>query len=162
MVSRSSNMLIQPLETSIVRSIDVKIGQRVHAGDLLAQLDPTFAGADLTSLVKQTVSLKAEVTRLTAEAAGKPAIAATSRADAAKGNPLMTPPGSGNRGPDGASPAEMNELGRRAVRYFDPGAPGGEYSVHSIAPSSRVNTTACQGCVITAAVIASGAGARTE
>jgi HlyD family secretion protein len=40
-VSQSSNILIQPLETSIVRSIDVKVGARVKKGDLLARLDPT-------------------------------------------------------------------------------------------------------------------------
>jgi hemolysin D len=71
-VSQSSNILVQPLETSIVRSIDVKVGSRVHAGDLLARLDPTFSGADLASLETQTQSLQAEVDRLTAEAAGKP------------------------------------------------------------------------------------------
>jgi HlyD family secretion protein len=69
-VSQSSNMLIQPLETSIVRSIDVKVGQQVHKGDLLARLDPTFAGADLEGLKTQTQSLKAEVDRLTAEGSG--------------------------------------------------------------------------------------------
>jgi hemolysin D len=70
-VPQSSNMLVQPLETSIVRSIDVKVGQRVHAGDLLARLDPTFSGADLTSLDALTSSLHAEVDRLTAEGAGE-------------------------------------------------------------------------------------------
>lgn len=71
-VSQSSNILIQPLETSIVRSIDVKVGARVRAGDLLARLDPTFSGADYASLESQTKSLQAEVDRLTAEAAGQP------------------------------------------------------------------------------------------
>ncbi len=70
-VSRSSNILVQPLDTSIVRSIDVTVGQHVKAGDLLARLDPTLAGADLAALKKQTVSLKAEVDRLTAEGSGK-------------------------------------------------------------------------------------------
>jgi HlyD family secretion protein len=69
-VSESSNMLVQPLETSIVRSIDVKVGQQVHKGDLLARLDPTFAGADLEGLKTQTASLQAEVDRLTAEGKG--------------------------------------------------------------------------------------------
>jgi HlyD family secretion protein len=69
--SKSSNLLIQPLETSIVRSIDVKLGQRVHKGDLLARLDPTFTGADLASSEALTQSLQAEVDRLQAEAAGK-------------------------------------------------------------------------------------------
>ena len=71
-VSQSSNILIQPLETSIVRSIDVKVGARVRAGDLLARLDPTFSGADYASLESQTKSLQAEVDRLVAEAAGRP------------------------------------------------------------------------------------------
>ena len=71
-MSQSSNILIQPLETSIVRSIDTKVGARVKAGDLLARLDPTFSGADFASLETQTKSLQAEVDRLTAEAAGQP------------------------------------------------------------------------------------------
>ena len=71
LVSQSSNILVQPLEISIVRSIDVHVGQRVHAGDLLARLDPTFSGADFTSLDTQVKSLQAEVNRLTAEAAGR-------------------------------------------------------------------------------------------
>lgn len=73
-VSQSSNMLVQPLETSIIRSIDVAVGQRVKKGDLLARLDPTFSGADFASLESQTKSLQAEVDRLTAEANNKPYI----------------------------------------------------------------------------------------
>ncbi len=66
-VATSSNIVVQPLETSIVRSIDVKEGQIVHGGDILARLDPTFAAADLESLGSQTASLQAEVDRLSAE-----------------------------------------------------------------------------------------------
>jgi len=44
----------------------------VHAGDLLARLDPTFAAADLGALTSQVSSLEAEVARLRAEADGKP------------------------------------------------------------------------------------------
>jgi hemolysin D len=66
-VATSSNIVVQPLETSIVRSIEVKEGQIVHAGDVLARLDPTFAAADLESLGSQTASLEAEVERLRAE-----------------------------------------------------------------------------------------------
>jgi len=68
--SQSSNLLVQPLEASIVRSIDVKLGQHVHTGDLLARLDPTFTAADAASLKAQTLSLTAEVRRLTAEQNG--------------------------------------------------------------------------------------------
>src|SRR5580704_13452643 len=71
-VPTAQTIMVQPLETAIVRSLDVKEGQQVHAGDILAQLDPTFAAADLTGLTAQVASLEAEVARLTAESDGKP------------------------------------------------------------------------------------------
>ena len=71
-VSRAPTELVQPLETSIVRSIDVRVGEKVHAGQVLARLDPTFAAADVSALASQVATLQAEVTRLQAEAAGKP------------------------------------------------------------------------------------------
>jgi hemolysin D len=71
-VSRAPTILVQPLETAIVRSIDVHEGQQVRAGQVLARLDPTFAAADLGSLTAQVASLDAEVARLRAEAKGKP------------------------------------------------------------------------------------------
>jgi hemolysin D len=73
-VSRSPTILVQPLETSIVRSIDVREGQRVSAGQLLARLDPTFASADFDALAAQVSSLEAEVLRLQAEADDKPLV----------------------------------------------------------------------------------------
>ncbi len=75
-VSTSPTVLVQPLETSIVRSIEVKEGQQVRKGDLLARLDPTFAAADLGALQAQVSSLEAEVARLQAEAENKPFTAA--------------------------------------------------------------------------------------
>ncbi len=71
-VSAASLIVVQPLETSIVRSVKVKEGQTVHAGDILAELDPTFAAADEGALANQVATLQAEVTRLRAEAEGKP------------------------------------------------------------------------------------------
>ncbi len=41
-VATQDTIVVQPLETSIVREIDVQEGQSVHKGDLLARLDPTF------------------------------------------------------------------------------------------------------------------------
>lgn len=70
-VAQSGTVLVQPLETAIVRSIAVREGQRVRAGELLAQLDPTFAGADRDALRSQVSSLEAEVARLEAEAGGR-------------------------------------------------------------------------------------------
>ena len=63
---------MQPLETAIVRSIDVTRGREVHAGQVLARLDPTFAAADLGALAAQVSNLQAQVSRLQAEAEGKP------------------------------------------------------------------------------------------
>src|SRR5689334_21409124 len=41
LVTTASTLVVQPLETSIVRSIDVTIGELVHRGDTLATLDQT-------------------------------------------------------------------------------------------------------------------------
>ena len=71
-VSQSSTVLVQPLETAIVRSIDVSEGQRVRSGDVLARLDPTFAEADRVALEGQLNSLEPELARLRAEADGQP------------------------------------------------------------------------------------------
>ncbi len=71
-ISRAPTVLVQPLDTAIVRSIDVREGEEVKAGQLLARLDPTFATADFTALETQVHSLDAQVARLTAEAYNKP------------------------------------------------------------------------------------------
>jgi hemolysin D len=71
-VSKASNLVVQPLDTSIVRSIEVRPGQTVHAGEVLARLDPTFAAADLSSLTGQVASLQAQVARLQAEVGNQP------------------------------------------------------------------------------------------
>lgn len=69
-VAQSATSVVQPLETAIVRSIDVKEGQVVRRGDILARLDPTFASADASALESQVSSLQSEVERLRAEASG--------------------------------------------------------------------------------------------
>jgi hemolysin D len=67
-VMQAPTLVVQPLETAIVRSIDVRVGQVVRAGELLARLDPTFAVADAATLETQVASSEAEVARLEAEA----------------------------------------------------------------------------------------------
>ena len=71
-VAQQASSVIQPLETAIVRSVDVREGQLVKKGDLLARLDPTFVTADAGALTSQVESLQAEVDRLQAEATGAP------------------------------------------------------------------------------------------
>jgi len=71
-VARAPTIVVQPLDTAIVRSIDVHPGDVVHAGQVLARLDPTFASADLGSLVAQVSTLQAQVSRMQAEIENRP------------------------------------------------------------------------------------------
>jgi hemolysin D len=71
-VSQSPTLVVQPLEAAIVRSIEVRDGEAVHAGQVLARLDPTFAAADVGALAAQVSTLQAQVSRLQAEADGRP------------------------------------------------------------------------------------------
>ena len=71
LVATRDTIVVQPLEVSIVREINVQEGQIVHAGDVLARLDSTFTTSDKTATGLQVASLRAEVERLRAEAAGK-------------------------------------------------------------------------------------------
>jgi HlyD family secretion protein len=62
--------IFQALDTSIIKSIDVKEGEHVVKGQVLATLDPTFAGADVTQLSLQVASLDAQLARADAEQSG--------------------------------------------------------------------------------------------
>lgn len=83
LVSSEPTNLIQPLDTSIVRNIFVHAGQVVHKGDLLAELDPTFAAANLKSDQEQVNSYTAQIERLQAQLANKPYVPKASTPDAA-------------------------------------------------------------------------------
>lgn len=69
-----ANIVVQPIETGIIRSIDVRVGQVVRKGERLATLDPTDADADQAQLRLKFDSLATQVKRLQAELAG-PAVA---------------------------------------------------------------------------------------
>jgi HlyD family secretion protein len=62
----------QPLDNSIIKSIDVREGDHVTAGQLLATLDRTFADADVYQYRLQLASLEAQIARDEAELAGLP------------------------------------------------------------------------------------------
>lgn len=64
--------VFQALDPSIIKSINVREGQQVEAGQLLATLDPTFAAADVNQLKLQIVSLEAQIYRDEAELAKTP------------------------------------------------------------------------------------------
>lgn len=71
LVTTAPTVVVQPLETAIIRAIDVRVGERVTAGQPLATLDPTFAAADLADLTARLAAVDAEVARLQAEHDGK-------------------------------------------------------------------------------------------
>jgi hemolysin D len=64
------NLVVQPLETSIVQKLHVRLGQIVKAGELLATLDPTFADADVAQLRTRLRSLDTQAKRLETELSG--------------------------------------------------------------------------------------------
>ncbi|QBI04633.1 HlyD family type I secretion periplasmic adaptor subunit [Pseudoduganella albidiflava] len=83
LVTPESNIVVQPLDTSIVQRIGVRPGQVVRKGELLATLDPTFAQADDAQLRVRLLSLETQVRRLEAELNGAAGVAGASDADAA-------------------------------------------------------------------------------
>jgi len=70
-VSVDAPLVLQALDPSIVKSIDVREGEVVEKGRQLATLDPTFASADVSQLQQQIDSLNAQITRDEAELAHK-------------------------------------------------------------------------------------------
>jgi hemolysin D len=82
-VALQPTVVVQPLETAIVRAINVREGQVVRAGEVLARLDPTFSAADAGALDAQVRSFQAEVDRLNAEASNTPYRPSTSDSAAA-------------------------------------------------------------------------------
>ena len=55
--------LIQPLDAAVVRVIHVRDGDKVRAGQLLVELDPTGATADKANLAEQLRTMQAEAER---------------------------------------------------------------------------------------------------
>lgn len=69
---------VQPMEASIVKSIQVKEGQHVNSGDLLLELDPTLSAADMNASADKLGFNKLEQARLVAELTHKPPLYAAS------------------------------------------------------------------------------------
>ena len=65
-------IVVQPLETAIIRTINVGLGDSVKAGTVLATLDPTFTESQETANRERLNSMRAEERRLTAEIYHKP------------------------------------------------------------------------------------------
>ncbi|MHC2647738.1 multidrug efflux pump subunit AcrA (membrane-fusion protein) [Bradyrhizobium barranii subsp. barranii] len=59
--------VLQALDQSIIKTIDVREGEQVQPGQLIATLDATFTSADLTQAKLQIASLETQVARDEAE-----------------------------------------------------------------------------------------------
>ena len=66
-VTERGTIVFQALDTSLVRSLNVREGDRVSKGQVLATLDPTVARADVEQLRHQLASLRAQIARDQAE-----------------------------------------------------------------------------------------------
>ena len=71
LVTTKPTIVVQPLETSIIRTIDVTVGDVVKAGQTLATLDATFTQADVDQQRAKFSALDAQVKRLEDELDGK-------------------------------------------------------------------------------------------
>jgi HlyD family secretion protein len=66
-VATEPTSVFQALDPSIIKTLDVKEGQQVEKGQLLATLDQTFAAADVDQTKQQLASLDAQIERADAE-----------------------------------------------------------------------------------------------
>lgn len=57
---------IQPLEAGVIRAIHVRDGQKVKAGDVLLEIDPTINGADRDRLRQDHIRAKLDIARFRA------------------------------------------------------------------------------------------------
>lgn len=67
LITTAPTIVVQPLNTALIRSIEVQVGERVTKGQVLATLDSTFAAADLSQLTRQKVALDVRFRRIEAE-----------------------------------------------------------------------------------------------
>ena len=67
LITTTSPVVIQTVNTAPIRSMNAQFGDRVTAGQVLATLDPTFSEADLAVLRSKQVSLESLIARLHAE-----------------------------------------------------------------------------------------------
>ena len=70
LVNPMPNVVVQPLETSVIQSVNVRVGQVVKKGDSLASLDATFVQADESQLRQRLASLETQMQRLEQEMSG--------------------------------------------------------------------------------------------
>ncbi len=70
-IPSSKTQIVQSLEGGIVKGIQIAEGDTVKAGQVLLRIDDTGFSSDLGELEAKQTTLKAQITRLRAEASGK-------------------------------------------------------------------------------------------
>ena len=83
LATSASEIVVQPIDTGVVRQIAATMGEKVQKGAVLARLDPTFTAADQAALQAKRDALEARYARLAAENAGRPYSPAQASADEA-------------------------------------------------------------------------------
>lgn len=81
LITTEPTITIQPLNTAVIRSIEVQVGDRVAKGQILANLDPTFASADLSQLSRRRLTLATQMRRIEAELSSSQFLAAPDEGD---------------------------------------------------------------------------------
>ena len=72
LITTSPTIVVQSLNTAVIRTLAVQVGDVVEKDQILVTLDSTFASADLTQLTKQAYTINAQVRRIRAELENKP------------------------------------------------------------------------------------------
>lgn len=80
-VTTEPTVVLQALDPSIIKSLDVQEGDHVRKGQPLVSLDPTFSAADVAGFRAQLASLAPEIARCEAELAALPFNYSAARAD---------------------------------------------------------------------------------
>lgn len=70
-VTTTPTEVLQSLDPALIKTLNVRVGDRVKAGEVLATLDPTFAAADADALRLQVANYDAQIARAEAELAGR-------------------------------------------------------------------------------------------
>ncbi len=72
LVTDSPNIVMKPMDRTMIKSIDVKVGQIVEKGQVLFTFDPVMNVAESERITAELSTLDAQVTRLLAEFQNKP------------------------------------------------------------------------------------------
>ena len=75
-------IVLQPYERAVLRSLNVRPGDSVKKGQVLATLDPTFSEADLSALESRQRAVRSQIRRLEAESTGVPYVPSPSDGEA--------------------------------------------------------------------------------